>query len=181
MSGPQSQAWWAVVVLMLVSASIYGCALFSYLYLWTVSPQLWPQEAGGNPFIPAVLLIAGSAAFGLANRFLRRNALFGVCALLAVAFLLLPAAVAAQFVSHAGLSPSESAYGAVVYLIASLAGFYAFVSCALVLFVLARAAKGRVSAARRVTFDNARLLFHYTVAQSLLGLAVVHGFPRLVS
>ncbi|HEX6155863.1 MAG TPA: cytochrome c oxidase subunit I, partial [Burkholderiales bacterium] len=35
-SGPQSHAWWAVVVLMLVSGSIYGCAVMSYLYLWTV-------------------------------------------------------------------------------------------------------------------------------------------------
>jgi cytochrome c oxidase subunit I+III len=38
-----------------------------------------------------------------------------------------------------------------------------------------------LSPLRRVTFDNARLLLYYTVAQSLLGLALVHGFPRLVS
>jgi cytochrome c oxidase subunit I+III len=55
------------------------------------------------------------------------------------------------------------------------------VSCSLVLFVLARAMKGMVNSVRRVTFDNARLLFHYTAAQSLIGLALVHGFPRLVS
>jgi heme/copper-type cytochrome/quinol oxidase subunit 3 len=183
MSGPQSQAWWAVVLLMLVSGSIYGCALFSYLYLWTVSPQMWPQElpGWGGALVSALLFVAASAAFGLANRCLKKNRLFQAGACLVGASLLLPAAVAVQFLSHAGLSASESAYCAIVYLIAGLAGFYTFVCCALNLFVLARATKGMLSPVRRVTFDNARLLFHYTVAQSLIGLAVVHGFPRLVS
>jgi cytochrome c oxidase subunit I+III len=40
-SGPLSQAWWAMVILMLVAAALYGCLLFSYLYLWTVSPDQW--------------------------------------------------------------------------------------------------------------------------------------------
>jgi cytochrome c oxidase subunit I+III len=184
MSGPQSQAWWAVVVLMLVSASIYGCSLFSYLYLWTISPELWPEDSPSGPgaaLLAALLYVAASAAFGLANRFLKRNALATTGALLVAALVLLPAAVGVQFASHAELSPSASAYGAVVYLIASLAGFYAFVCCALVLFVLARAAKGMVSPVRRVTFDNARLFVHYTAAQSIVGLLLVHGFPRLVA
>jgi len=34
---------------------------------------------------------------------------------------------------------------------------------------------------RRVTFDNARLFWHYTVAQTLVGIVLVHGFPRLVA
>ena len=183
MSGPQSHAWWAVVVLMLVSASIYGCALMSYLYLWTVSPQVWPKEVGGMPSaaISAALFVAAAAAMGLANRFLRRDRLRSCVIGLAAALLLLPAAVGVQFYSHGALSPSASAYGAAVYLIAGLAAFYALVSCSLVLFALARAAKGMVSSVRRVTFDNARLLFYYTVAQSLVGLALVHGFPRLVA
>ena len=49
------------------------------------------------------------------------------------------------------------------------------------LFVLARNAKGMVDAVRRVTFDNARLFWHYAVAQTLAGLALVHGFPRLLA
>jgi cytochrome c oxidase subunit I+III len=182
-SGPQSHAWWAVVVLMLVSASIYGCGLMSYLYLWTVSPQVWPQEvlAWSGAALSAALFAAASAALGLANRSLKRNRVFGTCLLLGAALLLLPAAVGVELYNHAELSPSASAYGAAVHLIVGLAVFYAFVSCTLVLFVLARAAKGRLSPVRRVTFDNARLLFHYTVAQSLVGLLLVHGFPRLVS
>jgi len=41
-----------------------------------------------------------------------------------------------------------------------------------------RAAK--IHARRPVTFDNAMLLWHYTVAQGLVGILLVHGFPRLL-
>src|SRR5690606_35847071 len=40
-TGPVSTSWWAVIVLMLVGASLYVSYFFSYLYLWTVSPDVW--------------------------------------------------------------------------------------------------------------------------------------------
>ena len=48
-------------------------------------------------------------------------------------------------------------------------------------FVAARAWKGMIDPVRRVTFDNARLLWHYAVVQALIGLVHVHGYPRLVA
>jgi cytochrome c oxidase subunit I+III len=47
-------------------------------------------------------------------------------------------------------------------------------------FVLARWFAGRLDGIRRVTFDNLSLFWHYSVGQGLLGLLLVHGFPRLV-
>jgi cytochrome c oxidase subunit I+III len=47
-------------------------------------------------------------------------------------------------------------------------------------FVVARHFASRLDRERRVSFENMALLYYYTVAQSLLGLALVHGFPRLV-
>ena len=182
-SGPRSQAWWAVVVLMLVSASIYGCVVFSYLYLWTVSPELWPEAPGGLgwPLAAAALAAASSLAVGFGNRALKAGRVRRMVAGLAAAMVLFTAAFAAMLVAHAELSPSESAYGAVVYLVLSLAGFFGFVGIVLALFALARAAKGMVDPVRRVTFDNARLFWHYTVGQTLVGIVLVHGFPRLIS
>jgi cytochrome c oxidase subunit I+III len=46
--------------------------------------------------------------------------------------------------------------------------------------VLARYAAGRVDTARRVTYDNTALLVYYTAAQGIVGLLLVHGFPRLL-
>ncbi len=184
MSGPVSQAWWAVVVLLLVAASIYGCAVFSYLYLWTVSPGFWPAaDALPGPVFPlatAALFVASSLALGLANRRLKANRLRGMGVAMGVGLVLLVGAVALELYAQRDLSPSESAYGAAVYLLASLAGFYTVVVSMMAFFALARAATGRLGPVRRVTFDNVRLFWHYTVGQSLVGLALVHGFPRLV-
>jgi cytochrome c oxidase subunit I+III len=181
MSGPRSQSWWAMVVLMLVAGSVYGCVVFSYLYLWTVSPQVWPA-ADRLPelvhlVVPAALYAASSAAIGLANRALDRGRSFhpGVVA----AIVLFAAGFAADLYAHRALSPAQSSYGAVVYLVLSLAGFFGAVSVALALFAMARYAHGLLDRVRRVTFDNARLFWHYSVGQSLVGLALVHGFPRL--
>jgi cytochrome c oxidase subunit I+III len=183
MSGARSQAWWAMVVLMLVSGSIYGCAVFSYLYLWTVSPQIWPSDYPGAtwPLVSGALVLLSSAAVGVANRSLKKGHLKLMGAALVLAISLLLAGIGAELFAHRELSPSASAYGAIVWLMLSLAGFYGAVVLAMALFALARAAKGLLDPVRRVTFDNARLFWHYTVAQSLVGLVVVHGFPRFVS
>ena len=60
-----------------------------------------------------------------------------------------------------------------------LAGFYGVAVAALAWFALARRITGKLDRERRVTFDNARMLWHYTVVQTLVGIALVHGFPRL--
>ncbi len=179
MAGPDSQAWWAMVILMLVAGSLYGCLLFSYLYLWTVSPEVWPATVPDAvwPLAAAGLLVLSSGAVGYANRAVSRN---GDCRALLFAVPLLVAALAVNFLAHRGLSPQESAYGAIVYAVLSIDGFFAVVVITMALFSVARRFAGRLDSERRVTFDNARLFWHYTVAQTLAGIAMVHGFPRLV-
>ena len=44
----------------------------------------------------------------------------------------------------------------------------------------ARYLTGRLDRERRVSFDNGALLYYYTAAQILVGLVLVHGFPRMV-
>ena len=182
MSGPQSQAWWAMVVLMLVSGSLYGCAVVSYLYLWTVSPRVWPAldqlPALAAPLAAAALLLLSSAAIGIANRSLDapRRCQWA----LAAAVLCLIAAFGLDLWGQRALSATASSYGAVVHLLLSIEGFFGAVAITMALFALARSAHGLVSRTHRVSFDNARLFWHYTVAQSLVGLMLVHGFPRLV-
>ncbi len=183
MSGPRSQSWWGVVVLLLVSAALYGCGVFSYLYLWTVAPWTWPASAElpglAYPFVEALLLGASSVAVGLANRRLSAGRQ-RIGAPLLTGLLMLVAAVTVEICAQRGLSPTASGYGAVVWLLVSLAGVQAVVVVTMALFALARAACGKLDRVRRVAFDNARLFWHYTVGQSLVGVAVVHGFPRML-
>jgi cytochrome c oxidase subunit I+III len=180
-TGPRSQAWWAMVILMLVAGSLYGCLLFSYLYLWLVSPAVWPQAAAlpaaAYPLVAAACLVASSAAVGWANRTLQQR---GHCYPLAVALPLAVAAFGASLAAQRGVDPSESSYGAIVHAFLVVDGWFVAVALVLALFALARQRAGLLDRARRVTFDNARLFWHYTVGQSLAGLGMVHGFPRLV-
>jgi cytochrome c oxidase subunit I+III len=187
-SGPVSHSWWAMVVLMLVAGSLYLAYVFSYLYLWTVSPQVWAPQAAGLPewtwpIASAALLAASGAAVLAAGRALSRRrpgATFAVLLVLAAAALCL--SVASEVAGHwlSGLRPATSGYGAMVYMAAFLQFELAVTLVVMALFVLARLAAGRLSGVRRVTFDNTALLWLYTVGQGLLGLLLVHGFPRLV-
>ena len=72
-SGPLSHSWWAMVVLLLVAGSLYLAYVFSYLYLWTVSPQVWPKAGQlaarrRGRSLSALLLAASSGLILLAGR-----------------------------------------------------------------------------------------------------------------
>ena len=164
---------------MLVSGSLYGCALFSYLYLWTVSPEVWPRgmEKEGFVILTIVFLLTSSAAVAWANRGVTRN---GDCRALWLGLLLLLGALGFHLGAQWDVSPAQSAYGAIVWMILCIDGFFAACAILLAALALARQYAGRLDRERRVSFDNARLFWHYTVAQALAGLAMVQLFPRLV-
>jgi cytochrome c oxidase subunit I+III len=189
-SGPSSHSWWAMVVLMLVAGSLFLAYLFSYVYLWTVSPQVWAPA--GSPALPgvswpvtsAVLLLAATAAFLGADRSLgwpgqRR---WATPILLLAGAAAAVAAVGVEISGHwqTGLRPTDNSYGALVYMASALTGQLVFAVAIMTLYTLARHFTGRLDRIRRVTFDNTALLLYYAAAQGLLGLALVHGFPRLI-
>jgi cytochrome c oxidase subunit I+III len=61
-----------------------------------------------------------------------------------------------------------------------LTGQAAFATIILSTFACGRLVTKRLNRKRRVTFDNAALLYWYTAAQGLCGLVLIHGFPRLI-
>src|SRR5690606_276900 len=44
-NGSASHSWWAMIILVMVCASIFSSLLFAYLFLWTTSPQVWLTSA----------------------------------------------------------------------------------------------------------------------------------------
>ena len=180
-----------MVVLILVAGALYLSYLFSYLYLWTVSPQVWPERRRacdpglGWAFASGVLLVLSALAILAAGRALAGRGVPGA------PFIALDrswrrsrlsASLALEVYGHwqSGLRPDASSYGAMVYLGAFLQLELVLPLLVMAGFVLARLFAGRLDRVRRVTFDNLALLWHYTVGQGLLGLLLVHGFPRLV-
>jgi len=186
LTGPASHSWWAMVVLILVAASVYGCLVFSYLFIWTVAPQIWTAidalPAPGYPLAAAGLIALSSVAIAYASRALRESAGWRLRSALLTAIPLLVGGLAVHIygLETTRLSPVESSYGALVYAFACIDGFFVAVVVIMALYTLARSAAGLLDRVRRATFDNMMLLWHYTVAQSAVGLVVTHAFPRLV-
>ncbi|MGF7163340.1 cytochrome c oxidase subunit I+III [Rhodoligotrophos appendicifer] len=191
MTGPQSHSWWAMVVLMLVAASLYLAYVFSYFYLWVVSPEVWAPAGSpappslGFPLGSAALLLGGCLVLFLTDKALppsgrRSGPVVGGLMIAAVA---LGAAVVLEIWGHwtTGLRPDASAYGAMVYLAAALTGQAAAAVIIMCLFACGRMVAGQLDKERRITFDNAKLFYVYTAAQGLVGLLLIHGFPRLVA
>jgi cytochrome c oxidase subunit I+III len=186
-SGPTSHSYWAMIVLLATAAALYLSFLFSYVYLWTVSPQHWSIEmrpAASWPLVSA-MLFAISSALVLAARALLPQAtskpLFALVIVVATTALTL--ALVADTFGHwqAGLRPTQSAYAAMVYMNAVLQ--LQLVGSLIVMagFAIARRLAGRLDQGRPAVFDNLGVLWHYTVGQALLGLLLVHGAPHMLN
>jgi cytochrome c oxidase subunit I+III len=186
-TGAVSHSWWAMVILILVAIAIQGALIFSYLFLWTVSPQVWPPTGAlpgaGRSFVVAAWLAFAFTAMVIASRALRRGARRMVRDAVALSIVALCAAFLTEFFAWraTGLAPGDSSYGAIVYAIVATQGFYVVVVALMALYTLARQGAGLLDPIRRATFDNTMLLFQYAVAQGIAGLLVLHAFPRLVT
>jgi len=185
-NGSLSHAWWAVVVLMLVAGSLYFAYVFSYLFTWTVSPQLWLVSA---PFRPARIWPWASAAFlvlaGISTHCAARalgRSTGGFIALVLLAMTALVAGLIVELVGQwlYGLRPEANAYGALVYLASALQLKIVAAIVVIGAYTIARLLARRLNAERRVTFDVFLLLAYYAIGQGLLGLLLVHGFPSVV-
>jgi cytochrome c oxidase subunit I+III len=188
-SGPDSHSWWAMVVLVLVAAALYLSYLFGYLYLWTVAPQQWPAPGGRPPagwLWVSALMMGGSAGCLFAAYSLLgadpppRGA---VALLVAAGTAALLAALGLDLWSHwrSGFRPQASGYAAMVYANAVLQAELAAAIVVMAGFTVYRVLTGQLDHVRRVVFDNLALLWAYCLGQGLIGLALTHGFPRLVS
>ncbi|MBC7944687.1 MAG: cbb3-type cytochrome c oxidase subunit I, partial [Burkholderiales bacterium] len=185
-TGTSSHSWWAMVVLIVVAAAIFSSLIFSYLFLWTVAPEGWPAAdrlpAPPYPLLAAGLLAVSSALIAYASRSLEKSAAWPLRVSLLLAVPLIGAAFGFELYGQlqAELRPTDSGYAAVVYTMVAFQGFYAFVLTLMALYTVARSFRGLLNSKRRATFDNTMLLWHYGVAQALVALALVHGFPRLL-
>ncbi|MDS1139737.1 cbb3-type cytochrome c oxidase subunit I [Pusillimonas sp. SM2304] len=184
--GSASHSWWAMIMLIMVCTSIFSSLMFAYLFLWTTSPGMWPDPArlpaAAFPLASACLLLGSSAVLAWLGRRLGQSRQKGLCLGMPVALLMLLAAVGLEGHAQwqAGLRPQDSGYAAAVYAVVGLLGVLTTALCYMGVFTMARSLAGRLSPARRACYDSTMIFWHYTVAQGLLSLGLIHGFPRLI-
>ncbi|HEV7346212.1 MAG TPA: cytochrome c oxidase subunit I [Devosia sp.] len=189
-AGPASHSWWGTVTLILVGATLFTCLVFSYLYLWLVNGEIWLPSQQELPTLlwyalPAGLYLASSAAMAFVFRHAGKLPGSNAWPLRLALVLAIPLMIAGLGASiygqwQTGLSPTQSSYGAVVYMLNVIQGIYVFALVLMGSFVLMRSLTGRLSASRRASVDNTTLFWHYMTAQGLIGLSLAHIFPRLV-
>lgn len=183
-NGPRSHSWWAMAILVLVCASIFGALVFAYLFLWTTSPEGWRPAQGlpalGWPLASATLLVGSSALVWHAGRQLQRERHGPLRWALPAGLLMLVGAIALEGLAHwqTGLRPRHSGYAAAVYGLAGYQALLTVILCFMGAFTLARSLAGRLGPRRRGSFNNTSLLWHYAVGQGLAALLVLHGLAR---
>jgi cytochrome c oxidase subunit I+III len=188
-TGPVTASWWAMICLMLVSGTAYACLIGSYLFLWLVNGDaMWPPPGQGLP-VPvwglsgAVLYGAAAVAIILAGRLLGGTARAPHRIALALGMLLLGAGLLADgwSIRQGVIQPTVHAYGASAWALYLWQVFHGLVALLMGAYTLARSFAGMLDGERRLTMDNTRLFWLYTVGQGLVGVALLHGFPRLLS
>jgi cytochrome c oxidase subunit I+III len=184
LAGSRSHAWWGMVVLILVAATMWASLLFSYFYLWTLAPA-WPPAGQRLPgwAWPAATAGAWAVSSGLilgAGRALAAGAPGRFRGLLAAGTLAVLTALAVDVAGQhgAGLAPAAHGYGATVAAFLLLQGLFVATLVIMAAYSLVRSWRGLLGATRRVTFDTTWLLWHYTTAQAAVGLGVLHVLPR---
>lgn len=185
MSGSRSHSWWAMVVLMLVDGSIFACLVFSFFYLWTVAPGIFPPAGIELPIVASSLLSAGAwcasaIAIVWGNKVLSRGSRARLSAALSIAVILAWLACAANWhaLSEPNLRPHEHGFGATSYTMLAWSALHATLLTLMAAFAIARNRAGRLDAVRRNVFDNTRIMWYFSAAQAIVALAVMHA-PRM--
>ncbi len=188
-TGSVSTSWWAMVTLMLVQGTAFACLLGAWMYLWLVNGDaMWPPPGQGLPAawlgLGALALYGGGAlTMGAAAWLLGRASRWWLRLALMAAMVLFVAGVAADgwALWSGGLRPQLHAYGAASFAIFAWQGVHVAIALLMAAYTLARSLAGKLDGQRRLTMDNTSLFWTYVAAQGAVGLALLHGFPRLLA
>ncbi len=181
-TGTHTHGWWAMVILLVVIFMIFLMAVFSYLYLYGLRPEIWIAP----PDLRWLAAVAGggAAASGLALWARRRlarpdAALWPEPTLVLIATALLVASFVADLSSwrDAGLAPEMSGQGATVFAFLSLQGVLVAISVLMALYLAARNARGLVTRPANNSFDVVVLFIAYTGAQGAAAALLTRLFP----
>jgi cytochrome c oxidase subunit I+III len=183
-TGPVTVSWWAVSTLLVVLGALWACFAGSYLFLWLVNGDArWRQIVPEAGWGLAALALYGAAAavLTLARRGLDRRGRLPALPMAVAGLLVLTGPAAEGWGAWlGGLRPTEHAHAASAWALIAQQALVASIGVLMAGYVLARAACGLLSGARRLTFDVAWLFLLYTCAQGAANVLLLHGFPRLL-
>ncbi len=184
-TGPSSHGWWALNTLMVVMGMIAFMAVFSYLYLYGIHPEVWIA----TPPLPdtALLVALNLTAFvcaALSRRRLARSqkdtfpgqgpwllAALGSGALIAGSW--------ADWSAwqEAGLDPAATGQGATVFALVAFQAVCAVIAVIMGLYLGYRSGRGLVAGPANVTLDIVTRFIGFVALQGLATSLVLRLFP----
>jgi cytochrome c oxidase subunit I+III len=186
MSGTRSHSWWSMIVLMLVDGSIFACMVFSFLYLWTVSPAGFPPLGFDQPLLTSSLLamlgwLVSAFALWLADRALKvsSHAFFYVGMTIGLVTLWSAFALNSHALIATNMRPSLHGFASTSFTILLWQGVHAVLLTIMGVYTAARLAAGLLDHVRRNTFDNTKIMWYYSTGQGVIALLVLN-LPRII-
>ncbi|BBC72788.1 cytochrome c oxidase chain I protein [Altererythrobacter sp. B11] len=188
-TGPSSHGWWALNTLMVVIGMIALMALFSYLYLYGIHPEVW---IAAPPLLQtaAILLLLGLVVLACwGSRKVLGGHRQGTDAgqlpwlLNFLGAALLGAAVWWDISGwrEAGLAPNATGHGATVFALLSLQACLAFIALIMALYLGYRSGRGLLTAPANVTLDVVARFIAFAALQGMAISLVVRLFPGAAS
>ncbi len=183
-TGPNSHSWWALNTLMVVIGMIGFMAVFAYLYLFGIHPEVWsaPPPLGETALIVAVEALALLAAWG-GRRFLAtregRLAEDLPWMLEALAAALLVGALWLDVTGWltTGLLPTANGMGATVFMLAVLQGQVVVVAVIMAIYLAFREARGIMTTPTNVTMDIVARFIMFCAIQGMVFTLLPRVFP----
>jgi cytochrome c oxidase subunit I+III len=181
-SGRGSHSWWAMIVLLVVDATVFASLAFAHIHVAMALDVCPPPgallPAGGS--WSAGLLVTASALMAWSVRRLGQggDGLLRLAVLLAMAGSI--GAFGIDLAAHlqAGLSPRDQAWSATVAALLAWQGLHALVLLTMGSYVMARSWAGILRLDARATLDNSALMWHYVTGQGIAGMALVRLLPQ---
>jgi len=185
--GASSVGWWSLLITMIGDMTAYFSLVFGYFFFWTIHDDFPPPESALQDSRWMMIALAALLAAWLLTLLARyanardRAALFHG-ALLAGALLASAGTVSLVLAPvAAGLDPKAHVYPAIVWVLAGWTALHAVLGVAMQLYAIARRARQRLSARHDIDIHVVALYWHFVAITAFVTVAVIAGFPRVMT
>jgi cytochrome c oxidase subunit I+III len=188
--GMRTHSWWAVVIFLIVDATICASFAFAHVHVSLMSDVCPPAGAR----LPALRFDVTSVVAWLGSALLleivRRwnvsrdttpaKIMFGIVVVLALTSAAFGFAANAWGHMDAALEPKANAWSATVMTLISYQGLHVVVIALMAAYLIARFASSRLRPNARATLDNTVLFWQYAAVQGAVTVVAIQALPRLI-
>ena len=190
-AGTQSHSWWAVVILVIVDATICASFAFAHSHVSLMSdvcpppgarvPGVWFDAASVAGWVAAALLMEAARRWNIGRSSVPNKIVLS--SVIALALLCAAAGFAANAWGHldAGLSPKANAWSATVITLVSYQALHVVIIALMAGYLIARFCSGKLVPGARATLDNTVLFWQYAAVQGVVSVLLVQLLPRLMN